>query len=152
MLVNTEKNTYLVPPAEVVVESERESSTDVICHQAKSKLRTNLASLKLNPKLGVRIGADTARIVETETGNVDEFGEKTQLLKVILKTSQGEKVIQDDQVLPRSRKSVTRYELEDGYRFETENKVVHAFTIRYFTPGFEGQDVRTMVVTNSSVK
>lgn len=176
VLIDTEKNTYLVPPASLVIQAESDLPPRKVCNKAKSKIRDALNKLRLNPALGTRTfsrlitdeagqGAkivnygtfasvpaqrpNTVSVIETETTAENEFGLKTPLLKVVLKTQQGERVLQEDKKLPRARKSVYAYELEEGYSYETEKISVQVFTIRTYTQGFEGPDVRTMVVTGT---
>lgn len=70
---------------------------------------------------------------------------ETNLLELTLVNNEDDtnKVLQKDAALPASRGCALSYELQDVYLYEG----FIATFVRYFTPGFEGPDMRFMAVT-----
>ncbi len=181
MVVDTNKNTYIVPASEVTLRDGYISDPHKACDKARVKIQSTLTKLKLSPLRGRKVfsrlptdelgvGASEVTfgtfplfpvmfthkvsVIGTPTGPDDGSGFVPQLLKVTLNYpdenyQKKTLVLQEDKALPRSRQYAFAYELEDGYVFETEKKTAYVFTIRYYNPGFEGPDLRTMVVAGT---
>lgn len=80
-----------------------------------------------------------------KTKDCEVYELETNLLELTLVNNEDDtrKTLQKDTTLPTGRGCALNYELQDVYLYEN----FIATFVRYFTPGFEGPDMRFMAVT-----
>lgn len=89
----------------------------------------------------------TLQTIETKTKDCEPYEMDVFKFELALKDRENDtrRVLQKDNELPKSRGCAIEYRIQDVYLYE--NKV--AVFINVFTPGFEGPDMRFMVVTGN---
>jgi predicted secreted protein len=92
----------------------------------------------------------TLKPILTKTKDCEAYGYDIFKLELSLKNNEAEttRFLQKDAELPKSRGCVIEYRIQDVYLYEKaldENNI--AIFINVFTPGFEGPDMRYMVVS-----
>jgi hypothetical protein len=87
----------------------------------------------------------------SETTSIDmDFGPPKMLeLSIGIPDLQEEQILQRDTRLPKRRGHVLSYHISDVYLYRRADANYIAVFISYMTPGFEGPDVRYMVVTGA---
>ena len=160
---------------EVEVDGEEKACVKA---RAKSNVKKALAKLKLSTRRGLKnferlitdeAGANAMKVrfatypstsgnfseevtlTETNTGAQDEMGVDLKKMTLTLSSENGKsvKVLQQDVSLPPSRSRAIGYELESGYSFETAMTSVQVIVVRVHKTGFEGPDVRAMIVSGT---
>jgi predicted secreted protein len=159
-LIDVDRNDYAVKPSAVVGE-DGESEDQVrsaaleaagIRMRAFAIEESNTGdfveadpSSPLRLALPARGGAAALRLLERPTGAVSDAGQAEKMFELDLETPGKKVVLQKDSALPKGRKGATGYRIVGAC--VNGNKV--AAFLEWEKPGFEGPDVRQMVVTGA---
>lgn len=171
--VDVKKNSYVGKPYSLMVESEwateaatRKKARLAVAKRLRaleivpgntgkhtvSRLITDLAetdALKFAEEIGSfwHKGDYTLTLKKTEikTKDCEVFEMPNYIFDLTLKDNEGDKIftLQKDETLPKSRGCAMDYRVQEIFMYEGRIAVF----ISVFMPGFEGQDMRFMVVT-----